>query len=246
MKIIICDDTKADAAYLLECLNRYFTEEAQELLVCSDGKELLRDRRYAGFDLLFLDVYMPESNGIHVGRSLRERGEKGQIVLITTGREFGPESYEIGASWYLVKPFRYEEFVWAMKRCMQQQEKEAVLRIQVKKEQLEVPASQIDYIETEGRRVLIHMGSRELKVYDTLERLYGQLPDMEFIRPHRSYILRMSYIERLDGEQFLLKNGERVSINRHQRKEIRDAYHRWLFRALSRAGDAEKGEERDE
>ncbi len=35
MKIIICDDTKADAAYLLECLNRYFTEEAQELLVCS-------------------------------------------------------------------------------------------------------------------------------------------------------------------------------------------------------------------
>ena len=62
MKIIICDDTKADAAYLLECLNRYFTEEAQRAAVFAPTeRELLRDRRYAGFDLLFshLDSISP-------------------------------------------------------------------------------------------------------------------------------------------------------------------------------------------
>lgn len=246
MKLIICDDTEEDVACLKEYIGTYFAGHVQELFVCSSGEELLQRRELSGFDLLFLDVYMKGMDGIAAARELRARGERGKIILATTARDFGAESYEIEAAWYLVKPFRYEGFERAMERCIQQQNKEnAALQVHVKKDMLMIPASEIDYIETEGRRVLIHMGYRTLKVYDTLERLYGQLPDTEFIRPHRSYILRMGYIERLDGEQFVLKNGERVSINRSQRKEIRDMYHRYLFRALDGAERETERRERE-
>lgn len=237
MKFVICDDTEEDVSFLIENLRQHYGEVPQELLLCSSGEQLLSGRKYKDFDLLFLDVYMQEMSGIETARELRRRGEQGKIILITTGRDFGPDSYEIGASWYLVKPVRYEELVRALEKCKQQREEELTLQVHVRKDQLTIPVRKIDYIETEARRVLIHTGGRELKVYDTMERIYGQLPEEEFIRPHRSYILRLAYIERLDGEQFLLKNGERVSINRMQRKQIRETYQNYLFRTLENRGD---------
>lgn len=240
MKFVICDDTAEDIAFLEENLKKYYGEIHQELQICRSGEELLSGQIYEGFDLLFLDVYMKKMDGIEAARELRRRGEKGKIILLTTGREFGPQSYEIGASWYLVKPLRYEELTRALEKCERQEEEELTLQVHVRKDQLTLLVSKIDYIETEGRRVLIHMGGRELKVYDTMERLYGQLPEEQFVRPHRSYILRLGYIERLDGEQFLLKNGERVSINRAQRRQIREAYQNYLFRELE---DGRKGRE---
>ncbi len=233
MKFVICDDTAEDIAFLKENLKKYYGELPGKLLISHSGEELLAGEEYEGFDLLFLDVYMKELDGIETARRLRQRGEEGKIILLTTGREFGPQSYEVGAAWYLVKPLRYEELARALEQCGRLEEKEELtLQVHVRKDQFTIPVSKIHYIETEGRQVLIHMSGKELKVYDTMERLYGQLPEEEFIRPHRSYILCLGYIERLDGDQFLLKNGERVSINRAQRRQIREAYQNYLFRTL--------------
>ena len=169
MKFVICDDTAEDIAFLKENLKKYYGELPGKLLISHSGEELLAGEEYEGFDLLFLDVYMKELDGIETARRLRQRGEEGKIILLTTGREFGPQSYEVGAAWYLVKPLRYEELARALEQCGCLEEKEELtLQVHVRKDQFTIPVSKIHYIETEGRQVLIHMSGKELKVYDTM------------------------------------------------------------------------------
>lgn len=236
MRIIVCEDSVQDAYYLTEQLRLSLGERLKELIVYTSGEELLEKEEKQEFDLLFLDIYLKKMGGIAVAKELRRKGKKGKIVLVSSSRQFGPESYEIQAAWYLLKPYSPESLKEVLDHCLAG-EKEAELTVSVHGSQVCVPESQIEYIETEGRRLAVHIGQEKLYIYDSMERIYGELDKNNFIRPHRSYILNMAFIERIEENSFRLQNGELVSINRNQRKQIKELYHKYLFRALKTVGE---------
>ena len=243
MNIWICDDCREDAEYLQELLEQYLEAHGtkMQLKIFRQGRELLEWEEKPDFDWLFLDIFMKEMDGLSTARELRKRGGKGKIFLISSSPEFGPQSYEIAASWYLVKPIGYEDLSKALEQCTEWNEAKE-LRLTADGVETVIPISRIDYIETEGRKTVIHMGKRTVRVYKPLEQLYQELKEENFLRPHRSYILNMAFIERLDGAQFRLLNGETVTLNRSNRKKIREIYHNYLFRTLDMPGNF--GEER--
>lgn len=237
MRILICDDSLEDIENLRAMLKRYLGGEPEDITVYRSGEELLEKEAKREFSLLFLDIYMKEVDGIQVAQELRRRGKKGAIILISFSNAFGQESYEVEAAWYLMKPFTYEEFARAVNRGFSFVQKDVkILKLSQNGGELKVPTDCINYIETEGRRLVIHMGEEKIKVYDSLERLYGILGKEAFIRPHRSYILNMDFIDGLEEGQFRLRNGEKVSINRRNRKVIKEIYHKYLFNKLTVSG----------
>lgn len=242
MRILICDDSLEDAEVLSSMLSSYLCGQPEELIIYTSGEDLLEGEKDQEFTLLFLDIYLKEMDGIRVARELRRRGKKGAVILTSCSSAFGPQSYEVGAAWYLTKPFSYEDLARVLDRgfgCLQ--EEEPYLKLLKNGAELSIPADSIDYIETEGRQVAVHMGPETIKVYDSLERLYKLLGEEKFIRPHRSYILHMDFIDCMKEGQFCLRNGERVSINRRNRKKIREIYQNHLFRKV--IGGGVKGNE---
>lgn len=107
-KIAICDDVEVERFVLRRQLMAYFqtTGGEAEIREFESGESLLAEieEGYILPDLIFLDIYMGDLNGMDTARRLRALGVKAPIVFLTASPDFALESYEVEASGYLLKP----------------------------------------------------------------------------------------------------------------------------------------------
>lgn len=105
VKIAICDDSPSDTQQLKTALLSY--DPFFEIETFSSGEELVEkiESFPDSFDILFLDIYMPDLNGIEVAQKIRESGKDIKIVFLTSSHDFYSQAYEVFAFNYIVKPF---------------------------------------------------------------------------------------------------------------------------------------------
>ena len=107
-RIAICDDVEVERFVLKRQLMVYFQTNGREAQIqeYESGESLLADieEGYIWPDLIFLDIYMGDLNGMDTARKLRDLGVKAPIVFLTASPDFALESYEVEASGYLLKP----------------------------------------------------------------------------------------------------------------------------------------------
>ena len=112
-RIVLCDDVELERQILKELLTLYFEEMGEEISVIEyeSGEALITDveEGLLEADLLFLDIFMKNMNGMETARRLREMKRKGPIVFLTASPDFAIESYEVQASGYLLKPYDAEK-----------------------------------------------------------------------------------------------------------------------------------------
>lgn len=121
IRIALCDDDPQ----VLDIIGHYidaFVSDSGHEIVCdrfTDGNALL-DKLEGGihYDLVFLDVVMPDLNGIQVGKEIYGRNKMTKIVFLTSSPEFAVESYGVNALDYLLKPLTDEKFNRAIMRFM--------------------------------------------------------------------------------------------------------------------------------
>ena len=115
MRIAIVDDLSTDAEALRKLLCRWASEQGIPLVpspvILESGEALLAHFAPNAFDIIFLDIYMAGITGMEVARKIRELDTHCQLIFTTTTGEFAVDSYEVGAAYYLVKPFSYNELV---------------------------------------------------------------------------------------------------------------------------------------
>jgi DNA-binding LytR/AlgR family response regulator len=93
-----------------------------------------------------------------------------------------------------------------------------------------IPADSILYIESADKICIIHCQTQELKIHLPLDKLAEQLPTDRFLRPHRSYVISMDYIKRMNDHSFLLKNDETVPVSRLAWAEAKSKYMEYLLK----------------
>jgi DNA-binding LytR/AlgR family response regulator len=153
-------------------------------------------------DLIFLDVEMPAINGLSLARLLPARSK---IVFTTAHRQFGPEAFELGAADYLLKPVVYERFLGCISKIRTEKNTakpaEAVqepftffVKADMKGKFIRIIAGEIRYISSELNYVIIHLPGEKIKAYLTITELLEQLPEKQFCRTHRSFIVNMDKI----------------------------------------------------
>lgn len=114
MRIAIIDDLPVDREHLSADICRWAGEQSLPLAAPPDlfesGEEFL-DKFSAGkYDVVFLDIYMDGINGMDTARKIRETDTVCRLIFTTTTSEFAVDSYDVDSSWYLVKPYSYENF----------------------------------------------------------------------------------------------------------------------------------------
>lgn len=153
------------------------------------------------FDLIFLDIQMPQLTGIQLSKILRQEVS---IIFTTAYPEFAVESYNLNATDYLLKPFEFERFFQAVKKVEssrierrdQQIEDCVFVKTDSKNSFEKIKISEIIYIEGLKNYVAIHLADRQVITYNTLKSIKESLPESLFAQVHKSFIVALAHIDK--------------------------------------------------
>lgn len=230
-RLAICDDDPHTLATIISLVEEYRLVSLFQLEYASfhNGIELASVlERGKHFDIYFLDIVMPGFDGIKLGKEIREQDKSAQIIYFTSSPEFALESYSVRAANYVLKPVTKEKLFAALSDVLEQMEhkKEAAITVKDIYGLQNILLSNLVYVEAMGRKVLYHLTSgrtlecsaRFSEVCDTL------LKHNFFIKPHRSYVINMNYINTIENTEITLQTSDTIPIAQGKGKEIKDCY----------------------
>lgn len=233
LSIAICDDLAEERGNLAKmvlhaCKNRGISPK---LKLFSSGDELLEAFSHSGaFQLVFLDIYMPGRSGIDTARCIRALDQNAALIFATTSQDHGMESFEVGASDYLVKPFQEEEVARALDWCLDHiPTPMRCLSVYTDGEQQELPLASIWYIDVYGHQSHIHTSQETVVTRRGLDELEITIDSQDFLRCHRSYLVNMNYIQGLEGSNFRLSNGALIPIGSSFSTQTRNHFIDWTY-----------------
>lgn len=216
LKIIVCDDEVVQQRIIRALLEKYLKEnEIQaELKFYASGQECLLEKgELMDTDIFLLDIFMPELNGIDIARELKTMGAEGKIIFITGGNDYITEAFEIHAFSYIQKPVEYEKFAKVMHSVLKCLEKARYLDIIADREKRRIYLADIVYVETLGRRLLIHMKDEELETYLSVKSFMDEFGKSDFLQISRYVAVSISRIQRIVGRNLYLRDGRELLIS---------------------------------
>lgn len=166
-------------------------------------------------DLLFLDIQMPDVNGVQFYKSLEK---KPQVIFTTAFSEYAVEGFNVDAVDYLLKPFEYDRFAKAVQKAKEyleflsnQELQYASIFIKVDYQLMKINLKEVDLIEGLDDYIRIYVKPKPVLALMTLKSLQERLPSQEFIRIHRSYIIPIAKIESF-GKNKVKVHGREIPI----------------------------------
>ena len=228
-------------------LVRKFLEDFSEIEVlgeCADGFTAVKSINEHNPDLMFLDVQMPKLSGFELLEIIEH---KPHVIFTTAYDSYAIKAFDENAVDYLLKPFSRERFADAVKKvvgriasqteqnfteviALAEEETEILQRIAVKSgSKIEIIAiGDIVYLESEGDYVMIHTKEGKFLKEKTMKYFEQHLDPDTFIRIHRSYIININEISRIElfeKENYIvkLKNGDQVKASSSGYKALKDA-----------------------
>jgi DNA-binding LytR/AlgR family response regulator len=217
LSCIIVDDEPL-AVKLLESFVAK-TPELQLLASFTDSVEAINAVKEQKPDLLFLDIQMPDLNGMELAHMIPPTT---RVIFTTAFKEYAFESYEVSALDFLLKPIRYNKFLAAVEKAKQWYEREpsaddaksTSLFIRVDGELRNVTIDNITYVSGMKDYVMFYLDgeSKPLITHLTMKAVEAMLPTDRFLRVHRSYIIAVDKIKKIDRNDCIYIGEEIIHV----------------------------------
>ena len=239
IRTLVVDDEPIARARVVSLLR----EEADIEVVaeCSNGTQAVSAIEATAPELLFVDIQMPEIDGLDLARTIQSNGAA--VVFVTAYDEYALRAFEVHALDYLLKPFSAERFRSALgharehvaqRRASGQPDAGRDGGVATRRSRVMIKSSgrihfvrmaEIDWCDAAGNYVRVHVGTQEYLVRDTMSHLESQLDPNQFMRIHRSTIVNVDRIQEMqssfNGEYvILLRGGTRLTLSRGYREAI--------------------------
>lgn len=236
VKCIAIDDEPLALRQITSYIDR--TDQLELVAACRSAEEALKVVENEHVDLIFVDINMPDMNGLEFVRSLASNYF---IVFTTAHSEFALEGFKLNAIDYLLKPFSYEEFMKAsqkaisltdlVERCraaesaVAQNEAEETdhgyLSVKADYKTQLVKISDIIYLESAGEYVRLHVdGGQTITTLFRLKNMETSLPANLFLRVHRSYIVNLKRISSYTKGRIFIDNGEYIPLGENYKERF--------------------------
>jgi DNA-binding LytR/AlgR family response regulator len=181
---------------------------------------------YNDVDLVFLDIEMPVLSGFDFLDIIKS---KPQIIFITSKPEYAVKAFDYDATDYLQKPITRERFEAAIKRAINLQmlksdnpEEGNYIFIKSKLKKLKVFTSRIKWVEAFGDYVKVVTEDEHHMVLSTMKAFTSELPANKFIRVHKSYIVNIDKIDRLNSKYAEI-GEDAIPLSRNRKEELKKA-----------------------
>lgn len=236
IRTVILEDRPAHRDELLEQLSAWPRADGLELRCAATAEELEDLLRGEPADLLLADIDLGEGKctGIQLVQQLLSE-ESGTQVIYITGYplQFCTTVYQTEHIYFLTKPLRQQELFDALDRAMEKLSRRMHRTIAVRSNGkiLSLTTAQIHYVESDRRLARLYTDRETVETYLSLSQLLPQLGPA-FVQCHKSFLVNMAQVSRLEPDWLHLKNGSRAPISQSYRKKTRDAYLDFLARRL--------------
>jgi two-component system LytT family response regulator len=232
LQVLVVDDEPLARRNLIVLLR--LDPDIGAVVECGSGPEAIEAMQRSRYDLVFLDVQMPECDGFDV-LELLGADLPPAIIFVTAHEDYALRAFEAGALDYLLKPFDDARFVRALNRAKDKiahyasapPRRAQRLTIKSRGELIFLDVTDIDWIEAAGYYACVHVGAGTHILRRSLSDLERDLGEDRFVRTHRSIVVNLDRVRGLElhtsGEyEVVLKTQVRLRLSRRFRKELQD------------------------
>lgn len=233
MNIAMIDDVKQDLDTLAATVSNYYAKRqlAVQLLTFSSPADFWEDYTPGKYDLVFLDIYMEQGNGMNVALSLRQKGDSCALIFVTSSDAFAVASYDVQATYYLLKPLDPVKLAKVLDSIQIKSAQDArYIEVICDRTLVRVPVKTILYADTFHNAVQLHTDAGVLRTYLTFQKFEELIQDLPcFLSCYRGCLVNMDRIHKALEECFLLDNQEIVQIRKRGANAIKKEYLNYLF-----------------
>ena len=230
MHLAICDDEAAIlgvvSGAIESTLRKYDIEASIEIF--ESPRSLDNRMKEVEFELIFLDIDMPEMDGITFAKRLRRTNSRVDIIFISNREERVFDALRVNPAGFIRKKRFLEDVSAVLDQWMQNRRKEesGVLLAGTPDGELSIPVDKILYIEGAGRNQFIHASDTKdpLKVSYSMASLEEQLSPHGFLRIHKGYLVNYRFIRHLKDTDVVLTDGEEIPMSRLRVQDVRSQY----------------------
>ena len=230
MNIVICDDEticiKQVSDILAEILQPH--NIPYNVKNFSSGKSCLEYLATNSVDLVFMDIFLKDSQGTDLAMKLRRQGHTFKLIFLTTSNEFAQESFQAKASYYLLKPATKAKVTEALEAAGVLH-KGSDLEIIANGVKVNLQQEKIILVESQGKPCLIHTTTETFKTYTSFQALTEKLNFPPFLLVNKGLLINLNHVQKLEDNCFFLNNDYQAHIKVHGIKALKTQYAKWLL-----------------
>lgn len=216
MKCLVVDDDDLSRGILEDLIKD--TDSLDLAASCADPIKAFNILKDSSIDLLFLDIEMPKMDGISMLKSLDTLP---QVILVTSHEKYAAESYEYDVTDFVKKPISTARFLKAIDKASKRFTKESshfttkgeTIFIKSDSKLVQINTNQIFWIEALGNYMRVITEEGKYTILSTMKDVATKLPSDDFVRVHRSFIVRLDKIESIE-DNYIVINENQINIGK--------------------------------
>ena len=232
LTIALCDDDETAVTIIGGTLKSLLDKKnvEAEIFAYLSVHELRKSMESRAYDLVLLDISMKEEDGIKFAKEMRERGDKTEIVFVSSKEERVFESLGVGPFAFVRKRLFIADIKDMLEHFLAAYNSDSansrVLELRTSTEIIHINVDDILYIESFRDTQSVYFTNKEQPVVlsSTMAELEGQLLKYSFIRIHKSILVNAKYVSKVNGCEVVLNNGKVLYTATKRAKQVRDEY----------------------
>lgn len=222
--VAIVEDERESSDLLKNYLERYSSEnekhERFSVTVYDNAVNFLT--YYKGnFDIVFMDIEMPDMNGMEAAAKLRTIDKSVVLIFVTNMAQYAVKGYEVSALDFVVKPVSYNNFALKLTRALDVLSLSEDRKIYVSGEDgmSVIRTSSLKYVEIMNHAIIFHTTEKNIKAYGNLKKVEESLKGAPFVRCNSCYLVNLKYVTSV--KNFVASvGGDELQISHSRRKEF--------------------------
>lgn len=230
MRILICDDEEKYINELKVHIEEYLRTYSikADFFTTAYPKDIIKSD--FSFDLAFLDIQMPEIDGITLAKELKNRNSKVILFFVTAFEEYQDEAMDLHIFRFFEKPFDVKRLYSSLDKAMEFLDDTYIdIYLDKNNEQVRVPVDDIYYVKRENKRVTVFTSSGEYCTKRNFNELIEKLPNTFFYLVHKSFLINVHYVTKY-GYKEVCVNETKISVATRKQAD----FHRYWFEYVKR------------
>ena len=220
MRIAVCDDENKIRQDIAAKVGASIPES--EVSLFSGGQELIREFESSSFDIVLLDIDMPEISGLDVAGMIQTAVPKPLIIFVTSHDELVYDSLRFHPFGFVRKTHLDEELDMVLKDAVEDiNSREKSISVHTAQGDVRLKLKDILYFESDGNYIKVMTTDEELRFRDTMQTLEATLQYDGFIRVHKGFLVNAEAVKIFNSEKCTLINDMEVPMGRAYQEEAR-------------------------
>jgi len=226
LNIAICDDNAPICSQIERILDSHINEIKTNISIFYSPEKFINALRNGEFfDLVFLDIEFPDSNGIEIGGTIRNelKNESIEIVYISAQERYAMQLFDYRPLHFLIKPLNTDKIITVVKKTLiRKKDANEIYSFVFKNKLFQIFYKDIIYFESKGKKMHIFTSNGEGSEFiGKMKDLKNTLNSEKFLQIHQSLLVNMAHIKDYQYKSITLINGVNLPISQANRKDVR-------------------------